>query len=274
MNKFEGVANTAFVPLVARIQISRRFPDFFCDQKALDLARHLPAEAEKGAFEYASLASVARSCHMDDMTRDFIVRHAPCNIIFLGAGLESAYFRLTQTPDLPQAAYYEIDLPPVIQVRRQMFGEQPHEKLIAGDLFTLEWLQDIKDKALPTLLLASGVFHYFTKADILTFIRRLAAAFPEQELIFDATSTEGLRFTNRFIKRTGNAHAVMRFGIDDAKAFAQESNTALLEERLFFPEIRKKLGKRIRLITRLCMRLADKRKNAVILRLRLDPPQA
>ena len=28
MNKFEGVANTLFVPLVARINISKKFPEY------------------------------------------------------------------------------------------------------------------------------------------------------------------------------------------------------------------------------------------------------
>ena len=37
MNKFEGVANTLFVPLVARIHISKQFPEYFYDEKALEL---------------------------------------------------------------------------------------------------------------------------------------------------------------------------------------------------------------------------------------------
>ena len=31
MNKFDGVANTLFVPLVARINISKKFPEYFMD---------------------------------------------------------------------------------------------------------------------------------------------------------------------------------------------------------------------------------------------------
>ncbi len=37
MQKFEGVANTLFVPLVARINISKRFPEYFIDNKALEM---------------------------------------------------------------------------------------------------------------------------------------------------------------------------------------------------------------------------------------------
>ena len=43
MNKFDGVANTLFVPLVARINISKKFPEYFMDEKALVCLRILPA---------------------------------------------------------------------------------------------------------------------------------------------------------------------------------------------------------------------------------------
>ena len=42
MNKFDGVANTLFVPLVARINISKKFPEYFMDEKALELEKYLP----------------------------------------------------------------------------------------------------------------------------------------------------------------------------------------------------------------------------------------
>lgn len=47
MNKFEGVANTLFVPLVARINISKKFPEYFYDEKALELEQYLPEDADK-----------------------------------------------------------------------------------------------------------------------------------------------------------------------------------------------------------------------------------
>ena len=47
MNKFDGVANTLFVPLVARINISKKFPEYFMDEKALELEKYLPQGASK-----------------------------------------------------------------------------------------------------------------------------------------------------------------------------------------------------------------------------------
>lgn len=94
MNKFDGVANTLFVPLVARINISKKFPEYFMDEKALELEKYLPQGADKGSSEYSNMASVARYYNMDKTVTAFAKSYAESNIVYLGAGLETAYDRL------------------------------------------------------------------------------------------------------------------------------------------------------------------------------------
>ena len=56
-NKLQGVADTLYIPLTARIYVSRRFPDFFCDRKSLELESALPGDSiGRRANEYAHLA--------------------------------------------------------------------------------------------------------------------------------------------------------------------------------------------------------------------------
>ena len=37
MSKFEGVADTLYIPLTARIYVSEHFPEYFRDDKAVSL---------------------------------------------------------------------------------------------------------------------------------------------------------------------------------------------------------------------------------------------
>lgn len=37
MDNYEGVEDTLFIPLTARIIISKRFPEYFYDKKALEM---------------------------------------------------------------------------------------------------------------------------------------------------------------------------------------------------------------------------------------------
>ena len=150
MNKFEGVANTLFVPLVARIAISKEFPEYFVDKKALELEPYLPEDAEKGSSQYSNMASVARYYNMDRMVTAFAEGHSECNVVYLGAGLETAYDRMHES--LPGVYWYESDLPEVIEARRKVFGERERETTVPGDMFQMEWAKEV-DGSRPTLLI-------------------------------------------------------------------------------------------------------------------------
>ena len=263
----KGVADTLFIPLTARIYVSKRFPEYFYDQMALSLQEHLPDDKiEKTSTEYMMMASVARYYNLDQMTRDFISRAAgPCNIINLGAGLETAYFRIKSET----AVFYEIDLPEVIAGRRQVLGEQAREVLTGGDLFRpQEWAQGI-NTAWPSLLIVSGVFQYFHKTDILRLIGELKALFPRGELIFDAANQTGLRYANRYVKRTGNASAEMYFYVNSGHQFGEEAKVRLIDERPFFTAARQQLKHKLRLFTRIAMAVTDYTGRARIFHYRL-----
>lgn len=267
MQNFEGIANTLFVPLVARINVSKRFPEYFIDQKALELEPYLPEDAGNGSFEYSDITSAARYFNMDKMATSFVEKQNLCNLVYLGAGLETAYDRLNN--QFISVNWYQVDLPEVIEARKVVFEQRENETLISGDMFSMEWVKEI-DSTLPTLLVVSGVFQYFHEEEIVSFIKDCAKAFPKGEMIFDSTSESGLKFTNWFIKRTGNSNALMYFGINDSKAFADKCDAKLLEERTFFSNVLSILGRKLGLITKVFIRISEKKKRIFILHLKLN----
>ena len=269
MEKFEGVANTLFVPLVARIAVSKEFPEYFEDKKALELEQYLPDGARKGSSQYSNMASVARYYNMDRMVDAFVQKHTPCNVVYLGAGLETAYDRLHDRYEAGKVNWFEADLPEVIEARRMVFGTRTDEVTIPGDMFQMEWVSHL-DPCLPSLLIVSGVFQYFHEPEVIGFIKNCKAAFPKGEMIFDATSESGLKFTNWFIKRTGNASALMYFYVNDSADFAQRCGTRLLEERLFFTDAMRILKKKLSFVTKVSMNTADSKKQTLILHLKLN----
>ena len=104
------------------------------------------------------MASAARYYNLDEIVRKFCAKYPKCNVVYLGAGLETACFRLKTV----NATFYEIDLPEVIEFRRRVLGECANEALIGCDLFDLAWTRRI-DGSLPTLLVACGVFQYLLR---------------------------------------------------------------------------------------------------------------
>ncbi|MDR3205183.1 MAG: class I SAM-dependent methyltransferase [Deltaproteobacteria bacterium] len=264
MIKLEGVADTLYIPLIARIYVSKRFPEYFFDGKALSLENELMDKInQKKPSEFFQMASAARYYLLDSMTKNFLAKNDKSNVINLGAGLETVYFRLENKRDL----FYEVDLPKVIEKRRSLLGESLNEILIGADMFTLDWVKSI-DRTLPTLFIVMGVFQYYGEEKIIAFIKDLKNSFPKAEIIFDATNEKGVKFANRYVKKTGNTSAPIHFFINDAAQFAKITETTLIDRCPFFIEARKTIGKRLKLLTRLAMKIVDLSGRAILVWLR------
>jgi hypothetical protein len=80
----------------------------------------------------------------------------------------------------------------------------------------------------------------------------------------------GIKYANRYVKKTGNTDALMYFYIDDSTEFSKKSGTELIEERVFFTDARKILAKKLGLYTRIAMKVVDDKKRAVLLHLRIN----
>ena len=239
MEKLSGVANTLYVPLYGRIYVSKKFPEYFYDEMALKIEEKFTSGISKGSFEYTNMAYGARY-----------------------------YDRITQKYGLGEVNYYGIDLPEIIEIRKNVFGKRKQEILIAGDMFEMKWKDQI-DTSIPTLLIVSGVFQYFFEEKIIEFIKNLKKEFPYGELIFDtARKKTGLRFANWYIRRTGNLEALMHFYIQDSVDFSKKTDTILVEELIFFKDARELLRKKLNFITKLFMKIADYKKQALIIHLK------
>ncbi|MDR2211158.1 MAG: class I SAM-dependent methyltransferase [Spirochaetaceae bacterium] len=266
MKNLQGVSNTLFIPLAARIFASKKFPEYFYDEKSLSLEKYIPDNTiQKKSSEYSFMASVARYYNMDRMVKFFISKNQKCNIVYLGAGLETAYYRL----DSQSALFYEVDLPKVIDIRRSILGEHKNEILVSGDIFDPSWMHKI-NSSFPSLLIASGVFQYFTEDKVMGFIKNIRANLKDVELIFDAANKTGIKYANRYVKKTGNTHALMHFYVNDGIAFSRKTNTILIEERAFFKDTRKMLSKKLGLYTRIALWIVDNKKRAILLHFRIN----
>ncbi len=260
----DGVPDTLYIPLEAKIYSTEVFPEYFVDMASLKFKYDIPQSIIDDSSEYTTLASVARYYNTDRMERDFVRRNGKSSIVHLGVGLETANFRLSSL----NTHFYSMDLPEIIELRRRMLQEQKNETLIPGDLFDMKWAESIPDDY-PVMIVVLGVFQYFREEKILEAIGKMKKRFPGAELVFDATNTKGLNYTNRYVRKTGNQSAAIYFGVDDAKDFADRSRTELLECIPFFTDARKKLWRKAHLITRISMAWADRFGSAKILRLKL-----
>ena len=137
-NEFNGVEDTLYIPLAARIYVSEKFPHFFYDEKALSLKSQIPTGGiDNNSTEYFYMASVCRQQTIDMKIQKFLDENKKGNVVFLGSGLETSYNRIGNQI----VNFYQVDLPDVIEVRKRVLGNAKNEQLISGDMFDLNWIK-------------------------------------------------------------------------------------------------------------------------------------
>ncbi len=262
-----GVPDTLFIPLMARIYISRRFPEYFYDEKALSLEALVPQNiiTEKSS-EYAMIGSASRAVNMDKIVTEFANKNSNCNVVCIGCGLETMAFRLGEISD--KAHFYEIDFPSVIENRKTVLGILPNEILIEGNANELDFSQHM-DCTKPTIIVVAGVFHYFKEHEVLALIGKLKSWFNNAEILFDATDEYGINYVNKYVKKTGNTDAMMYFYINDTNEFADKAKIKLISTSGFYGNISKELRKKLSLYTKIATKIADSKMHAMIVRYRL-----
>ena len=228
-NQLEGVSETLLIPLHYRAQESRSESSAFKDAVAERFHDAIDYDWDK--FESKSplgLIMPARTAIFDAETGSFLARVPDTVVINLGAGLDTRFYRL----DNGIVHWVELDLPGVISFRRQL-GEPASERhrLVAGSVLEDVWIRDLNlDPGVRVLLVAEGLFSYFTQEEHRRIFGCLAENFPGQEMLFQTMApslTGGLAHYSALSRMSANVE--VHWGLDDSTQVS-----SLIDPRVHF----------------------------------------
>jgi O-methyltransferase involved in polyketide biosynthesis len=162
-----------------------------------------------------------RARHYDEIAREFITRHPDGVIVNLGCGMDSRFNRI----DNGSLLFFDLDLPEVIEFRRQFYQEEKRYRMLAYSVFDLRWLEEVRKAGKhPVLFLAEGLFMYLEADKVKALVLELKAHFPGAELACEVVNK---RWLSPFMKtmlhaklRQGNrigADADFHFGLADGR---------------------------------------------------------
>ena len=218
---------TLLIPLYAKAQPEN--PLFF-DLHARDILSQVDYDFARLRVPYKTVVLVCqRAKKLDAATRAFPVEQPNGVVLHLGCGLDSRFWRV----DNGQVEWYDLDMPPVIELRRRFYADGERYHLIASSVTDLEWVNGVAVVGRPVLVVAEGLLMYLGEADVRQLLLRLQEAFPGCRLIADVFSRLTARSATRHpsLKQTG---ASIGWGIDDpcqVEGWAQGIH--LLEEWTF-----------------------------------------
>jgi len=229
---------TLLIPLYSKATESRRPNAIFADEKAQEILAHVDYDFARLKTPRKTVVTLCiRASKLDAYTREFLGEHPDGVVLHLGCGLDSRCVRVPHE----QAEWYDLDLPPVIDLRRKFYPETGNYHLIPSSVTDLQWVDGIPAGGRPVLVIAEGLLMYLQEADIKALLLKLQAAFPGCRLAADVFSkvTAERVGAHPSLKQTG---ATIHWGIDDARDIERWSPGIRLIEEWYFsqaPEIAK-----------------------------------
>jgi O-methyltransferase involved in polyketide biosynthesis len=218
---------TLLITLYAKAQPGN--PLFF-DPMAQDVLNRVDYDFARLRVPYKTVVLICqRAKKMDSVTRGFLREHAGGVVVQLGCGLDSRFWRV----DDGRVEWYDLDMPPVMELRQQFFTPSERYHTIASSVTHLEWVDKIAAAGRAVLVVAEGLLMYLDEADVRRLVNRLHETFPGCRLIADVFSRRTARSATSHpsLKQTG---ATLGWGMDDPRELEEwASGLRLLEEWYF-----------------------------------------
>ncbi len=231
-----AVPQTLLIPLYFRAMESQRPDALVRDPKAMELVGQLNCDfSGVQRLKDEQVNYLLRMREFDRQARAFLAEHPDGVIVDLGCGLDTRFERV----DNGQVEWYGLDLPEVIELRKELLEETPRSHFIGCSVLDFSWMDALSGHtSKPILFLAEAMLVYLEEADVKRLVQALAGRFPGAELVCEAYSPVVVRFHPR-----PAAVAQPRWGLkDDREVEAWAPGTRLLSQWYYFDEPEPRLG--------------------------------
>lgn len=269
MNVLSDVSETAIITLRARTIESQKNNPIICDEISSicleKIGRLLPEETRKRLLnrKMSSVLSqyiALRARKYDLYAKEFLAMYSDGLVVSLGSGFDTRYWRISDRA----WKYVEVDLPKVIDAKREILGDKMDYLTIGCSVLEDQWIKDILAiQNQHVLFLAEGLFMYLPQKAVEGLFKKLSESFSQSWIVFETANkkyTQGIwkKVVESKMKRSGGttAGSAYQFGVNNAKETESfGKNIKLVEEWSYFEDadIKPKIlwyFRHIRLLTR------------------------
>jgi O-methyltransferase involved in polyketide biosynthesis len=209
----DAVPETLLWTLYQRATEARRPRPVIHDPKAIELVDAIDYPFDRfGQGNWGQAEGQAlRAATFDAVVRRFLTHHPDGTVVALGEGLETQFWRV----DNGRVRWVTVELPEVIELRRRLLPSDARQRLVAGTVTDLRWMDGVDD-ANGVLLTAEGLLMYLHRAEVHRLITACARRFPGASLVFDTIPTWFSAQTTQGRVRTLHGYQAppMRWGVN------------------------------------------------------------
>ena len=208
MKQLSEVSETALITLRSRAIESQRANPLLHDPVGEELFKKLiaalPGNQHRQVLKrklspLLSSHIAIRARKFDTLSREFLQEYPDGLIVSLGAGFDTRFWRLGGK-DLK---YMELDLPAVIQTKKQFLGERITYRMMEDSVLDELWIQKLSEiQNKHVLFLAEGLFMYLPREQVVQTLARIADAFSGSRLVMEVVAEKYTRgFRKKMVER-------------------------------------------------------------------------
>lgn len=249
-NILNDVSETALITLRSRVVESQKDDPILIDEIGIECLKTirplLSDDLQNRLLDKKLPATLSnhiaiRARKYDAYTKEFLEEHPDALVVSLGCGLDTRYWRVSNKP----WKYVEVDLPEVIEAKKEILGERLVYPVIGCSVLDDAWINEIlaiQNK--HVLFIAEGLFMYLPQAEVEDVFRKLSESFSQSEIVFEVVIkkyTQGLwkKMVESKMKRSAGTEAgsSYQFGVDfgkEVESFGR--NIKMVEEWSYFED--------------------------------------
>jgi O-methyltransferase involved in polyketide biosynthesis len=207
-----AVSKTLLIPLWARAVEQREADPLVVDRLAAEMVATIDYDWRRVRLSRGDLVQcVVRLREFDRFVRDFLARHPNGTVVQLGSGMDARFQRV----DNGQVRWFDLDLPDVITLRRQLVPESERNRYLASSVLDRDWMDEvIRPEGSAILFVAEAVLPYLEQAQVKAIFAALQDRYPGAELVTDVCSPFALGTDNLQLLVAGSS-ARMHWSVRD-----------------------------------------------------------
>ena len=192
------------------------------------------------------VATIAiRAKRFDQYVTDFLNENPNGVVVNMGCGLDSRFSRI----DNGKVVFYDLDLPEMIEIKKQFYKETLRYHLIGCSVLDHKWMNLISKEKGPFLFMAEGLFMYLDQKDVEELVLTFQKRFPDSDLVCEVFNSFWLKkpfkkMINFKLRREFHfGNVSFNFGIRNSNEMEQwNKGIKFLDEWCYFDANEKKLG--------------------------------
>jgi O-methyltransferase involved in polyketide biosynthesis len=245
----KDVQETLLLPLWGRAIETKKNKPIFIDEKAVEIAKIIPydlASFSKKLSRTAHLGFIARSIYYDNKIREFIRKYPEATIVNIGCGLDTTFDRI----DNGKIQWIDLDLPEVIDFRKEYISESDRRVFISKSVFDTSWYNHIKNKN-EIMFMIAGVLEYFSDSELKQLFNDFFNYCPGVEVLFDYCSEIGRKAMNKSLLKTTDLirSARLIWSLDDISNITKiNDHLSVIHNMTIYRELKKNFPFYIRLL--------------------------